>query len=296
MGLRRENLTSVYEFMEANHRRPESALSSINVDLELLNNKITQSLLDLGLTDDEAKVLLFMNKKGERKASEIAKDVGIPRTRLYYVLESLQSKGVVFSTVERPARYRALPLEKAIDFLIDSCRHKLHSLEKAKQVIFHDWSLLQEYEVVKNPEPELAEENIQIISGEHQIYGKAANLIMQAEKEVNVFVNARNLAKISYADITDKLQLLASNGIDVKVLTNLTPHQTSLLEEIHGCEIREIPSDFNDKALFIIIDRKELFLVNLDKAKKASGIWTNSRFFIDAMSLLFTAAWRSSSA
>lgn len=275
--------------MKGNYTRSDSVLSSVSVDLEHLNNKIKRNLLDLGLTDDEARVLLFLNKKGEMKVQEIAKNVEIPRTRLYFVLESLQNKGLVVSTIERPAKYKALSLEKAVDFLIDSYRHKLYSLEKAKEVISHDWSLLQECEIVRNPE--LAEEGLQIISGEDQIYSKAKSLIMQAMKEVNVFTNVRNLAKISYADITDKLQLLTSNGTAVNILTNLKSCQTSLLEEINRCKIREIPPHFNDKVHFIIVDRKELLLLNLDKVGEASAVWTNSRSIVGAMSFLFTLGW-----
>lgn len=282
-------MTSVYELMKGNYTRSDSVLSSVSVDLEHLNNKIKRNLLDLGLTDDEARVLLFLNKKGEMKVQEIAKNVEIPRTRLYFVLESLQNKGLVVSTIERPAKYKALSLEKAVDFLIDSYRHKLYSLEKAKEVISHDWSLLQECEIVRNPE--LAEEGLQIISGEDQIYSKAKSLIMQAMKEVNVFTNVRNLAKISYADITDKLQLLTSNGTAVNILTNLKSCQTSLLEEINRCKIREIPPHFNDKVHFIIVDRKELLLLNLDKVGEASAVWTNSRSIVGAMSFLFTLGW-----
>ena len=277
--------------MKGDYTRSDSALSSVSVDLELLTNKIKRTLLDLGLTGDESRVLLFLNKKGEMKVQEIAKNVEIPRTRLYYVLESLQRKGLVVSTIERPAKYKALPLDIAVDFLIESYRHKLYSLEKAKDVITHDWSLLQEYEIVRNPELELVGESLQIISGEDQIYCKAKNLVTQALEEVNVFVNVKNLSKISYADITDKLQLLASNGIAVNILTNVTSCETPLLEEINGCKIREIPPHFNDKVNFIIVDRKELLLLNLDKVGEASALWTNSRSFVDAMSFLFALGW-----
>lgn len=268
-----------------------SSLSSVNVDLELLNNKITRSLLDLGLTGDEARVLLFMNKKGEMKVLEIAKNVEIPRTRLYYVLESLQSKGLVVSTIERPAKYKALPLDKAVDFLIDSYRHKLNSLETVKEVISNNWSLLQEYEVVRKPEP--IEESLQIISGEDQIYSKAKDLIMKAVKEVNIFANARNLRKISHTDITYKLQLLAAIGTEVKILTNVESCEPSFFEEIKSCKIREIPPHFNDKVHFIIVDGRELLLLNSDEIKEASGVWTNSRSFVNAMRLFFTVGWSS---
>lgn len=270
--------------------RTDRAALSVNVDLELLSNKITRTLLDLGLTDDEARVLLFLNKKGEMKAAEIANSVEIPRTRLYFVLEELQAKGLVFSTIARPAKFKSLPLERAVDFLIDSYRQKLNSLEKAKEVISHDWSLLQEYEVIRNPGLELAE-SLQIISGEKQIYNKAKSLLMQGAKEVNVFANASNLAKISAADITDKLQLLASYGTAVKVLTNVPSCQISLLEEINRCKIREIPSHFNDKAHFILVDNKELLLLNLGKVREPSAVWSNSGSFVHAMSFLFQLGW-----
>ena len=226
------------------------------------------------------------------KASEIAKNTEIPRTRLYLVLENLQTKGLVFSTLERPAKFKALPLDRAVDFLIESYKHKLGSLEKAKESISHDWFLLQENEVIRNTTPE-CEENLQIISGEDQIYSKAKNLVMQAVKEVNVFVNARNLAKISYEDITDKVQLLASNGVTVKVLTNITTVDPSLLKEIDKCKIREIPPNFNDEVHFIIVDNRELLLLNLEESK-VSAMWTDSRSIVDAMSFLFSLGWRAS--
>jgi sugar-specific transcriptional regulator TrmB len=247
------------------------------------------------LTEDEAKVLLYMNKKGEMKASEIAKNVGIPRTRLYYVLENLHNKGLAISTVLRPAKYRALPLIKAVNFLIDSYKHKLKVLEKAKQVISHDWSSLQEYEVVRNPESE-PEDSLQFISGEHTIYNKTTSLVAQAARQVDVFVNVRDLAKISYAEITDKLQSLASNGRSVRILTNASLCDESLLEEVNRCNIREIPPDFNDKSHFIIVDNKEMLLLHLDKEKEPSAMWTSSRSLVDAMSFLFAVGWRSAAA
>jgi sugar-specific transcriptional regulator TrmB len=262
------------------------------VDLELLNKKITQTLLDLGLTQDEATVMLFMNKKGEMKASEIAKSVGIPRTRLYYVLDDLESKGLLSCTVERPARYSALEMEKAVDFLIKSYKQKLNLLEDARRLVKQDWSLLKQHEVVKNLEPE-TEDNLQFISGEHRIYSMAGNILKKAVREVTVFMNVRNLSKVSHAEITDKLQELAVNGINVKIMTNTTSCDRSLLEEVNLCSIRDIPHDLNDKAHFIIVDNKELLLLNLDRDKDASGTWTDSGPLVDAMSFLFAVGWRS---
>ncbi|MFY3741988.1 MAG: sugar-specific transcriptional regulator TrmB [Candidatus Nitrosomirales archaeon] len=284
-------MASTYEFVEHNYIHSGKPQSNVRPDLELLNSRIAHTLLDLGLNEEEAKVVLFLSKKGEMKASEIAKNVGIARTRLYFILETLQGKGLIVSTVERPAKYRALPLEKAVDLLIESYKHKLHTLEKTKKAISHDWASLQEYEVVRNPEPE-DEDNLQFISGEHRIYNKAERMIIDAAKQVDVFVNARNLSRISYEEITDKLQLLASNGISVRILTNAALCERSLLEEIDRCSIREIPHDLNDRAHFIIVDNKELLLLNLDRAKEASALLTNSSSLVDAMSFLFGVGWR----
>ncbi len=238
--------------------------------------------------------MLFMNKKGEMKASEIAKNVGIPRTRLYYVFDNLASKGLISCTVERPAKYKALELESAVDFLIKSYKQKLNLLENARRLIKQDWSLLKQHEVVRNLEQE-TEDNLEFISGEHRIYSMAEKILNKAVREVAVFMNVRNLSKVSHAEITDKLQELASNGINVKIMTNTTLCDSSLLEEVNLCSIRDIPHDLNDKAHFIIIDNKELLLLNLDKDKDASGTWTDSGPLVDAMSFLFAVGWRSAS-
>ncbi|MEE8132597.1 MAG: helix-turn-helix domain-containing protein, partial [Nitrososphaerales archaeon] len=92
-------MASTYELMERNPMRTDS-IACTHVDLELLNKEITQTLLDLGLTDEEARTLPCLNKRGEMRALEISRSIEIRRTRLYSVLESLESKGLVFSTLE----------------------------------------------------------------------------------------------------------------------------------------------------------------------------------------------------
>ncbi|MEM3084345.1 MAG: helix-turn-helix domain-containing protein [Nitrososphaerales archaeon] len=278
-------MASTCDFIERNVLHTKIVKLDVK-DLERINGKIVETLLELGLTSIEAKVLLFINKKGEMGASEIARNLEIPRTQVYKILEGLQGKGLVYSTLARPAKFRAMAFDKALDFLLQSFKHKLNSLERAKESIMHDWSLLQENEVIAAAT--VSEEGIQTISGESQINSKVKDLLMRAEKEVVVIANARNLAKFSYDEITDRLQQLASSGVVVKVLTRVQTHQLSLLEEIDRCMIKEIPRGFNETTNFVIADGKELLLLN---ANKESALWTNSRSFVDTMSFLFSMGW-----
>ena len=276
--------------MKPNNMGPESTLSNVTVNLEILSNKITRTLLDLGLTGDEAKVMVFLNKKGAMKAADMAKDTGIPRTHLYTVLEGLEKKGLIFSTLERPAKFRALPLERATDFLIDSYKQKLCSMENVKKVISYDWSVLQECEVVKNSEEELVEGNLQTISGEEQIYSKTKSMMKGGVRKVEVYANGNNLARISDTDVTIKLQQMASIGTEVNILTDNPTSKISMMKE-KGFEIRGIPPHFNEKIHFILVDDKELLLFNLDKVGEPSAMWTNSRSLVAAMTFLFQMGW-----
>jgi sugar-specific transcriptional regulator TrmB len=63
----------------------------------------------------EAKVYTSLLSRGISSAGELADISGVPRSRCYDVLESLEKKGFVFMKIGKPIKYLAIPPEEALE-------------------------------------------------------------------------------------------------------------------------------------------------------------------------------------
>lgn len=85
---------------------------------KLSEETVRKVLRDFGLTDKETDVYIFLAKHGVMKGGEISKQTKTHKALIYRILKSLQSKGLVESTLEFPARFTAVPFENVIDLNI----------------------------------------------------------------------------------------------------------------------------------------------------------------------------------
>jgi sugar-specific transcriptional regulator TrmB len=77
----------------------------------------SEALERLGLTGYEAKMLVGLQKLETATASEIARATDVPRSQVYGTADSLEARGLVEVQNASPTRYRAVPVEEAMDRL-----------------------------------------------------------------------------------------------------------------------------------------------------------------------------------
>lgn len=256
-------------------------------ELEFLRKELKYTLLKFGITNEEANILLFLMKRGPTKASDIAKGTGISRTDVYYVLKSLQNKGLVIANMAKPVRFVSISLEKMIDFLIHTQKQSLCSMENLKEQVKDIWSKIRESEVIKETS-EIKPPNYQMLAGFDRVFSKARVLISLANREVIVIANEKNMARLFHQRVTDELLVKTNNGIDVQILTSCL-HDGELVTELSGCTIKEMPESFNHEMFLIIIDNEQLLLIenNNERFHDTFALWTDNRMLIDAFQLLF---------
>jgi DNA-binding MarR family transcriptional regulator len=92
-------------------------------------NVHVHGLVQLGMTRYEAKAYLTLIKRESYAASELANEAGIPRQRIYDVLNSLVSRGLARDWPGPVTRYAATDPEAAIDRLLAVQRQALAGLE-----------------------------------------------------------------------------------------------------------------------------------------------------------------------
>ncbi|WP_457620567.1 TrmB family transcriptional regulator [Methanopyrus sp.] len=96
---------------------------------------LLKHLSELGLSEREARVYLYLVRTGEANAREVSEGVGIPYSKVYSVLRSLEDKGWVEADRSiRPTTYRPVSpdvaVERALERELKRVRRKLEEHAK----------------------------------------------------------------------------------------------------------------------------------------------------------------------
>jgi sugar-specific transcriptional regulator TrmB len=253
---------------------------------------IEDTFARLGLLKNEVRVYLYLARSGEKKAAEIAEAISLHRTETYRVLRGLEKKGIVFSVFEKPIKFTAVPLERAIDMLIEAQKMKIKLLEKEKVGLVKIWSSMPQPKV-KNNDKEI----FQILEGGQQMILKANELLKKAENEVQIFAPGDSLAQLYHSDFTDNLKQF-SNKLKITLLTDNSLKSKFLIEQMPWATHKYRIVDAKNVPCFIISDTKELLITvqksdegkdNEGKSRsKAVVLWTNYAAFVEALQMLFS--------
>jgi HTH-type transcriptional regulator, sugar sensing transcriptional regulator len=90
----------------------------------------TSLLLNLGLNRYEAGAYVALTRRGRATAAEVARLAGLPRQRVYDVLDALVGRGLATVEPGRPAHYAATAPDHAVGVLLDAHRTALGDLER----------------------------------------------------------------------------------------------------------------------------------------------------------------------
>ncbi|MEN9625787.1 MAG: hypothetical protein RL557_115 [archaeon] len=236
----------------------------------------------------ETKVWLALLGKGIASAGEIAEISGVPRSRTYDVLESLEKRGFAMMKLGKPVKYIAIKpniiIEKLKSKTMRESEEKIKSISKLRETDeYHELETL--YTTGIKP---IKQEDISgSIRGKSSIYNHIKELLENASKEVIVCMPVAEIAAKSrlFSLIFDRLK-----RANIKIKIALSGDEK---------EIDKLNKKMKIKAKFIAIDSKffiadneqVLFLIaNSNLPEEEIAIWLNTPFFTSALSFLFDKA------
>lgn len=232
----------------------------------------------------ETKVWLALLTKGTASAGEISSTSGVPRSRTYDVLESLEKKGFAIVKLGKPVKYLGVKpkivLEKLKNNVRSYAEEKVKSLGKLKET--EEFQQLEElYTVGINP---VKREDLSAsIKGRNLITNHLREIIGLAEKEVIFCMSAEEIKsrEKTYLDLFNELR---DKGVAVKIALFGEGKLVKDLSLSFKIKIKHV----NLKSKFFIVDRKEvLFYISEGKRKDDEAIWINSSFFSLGFAQLF---------
>ncbi|MGB8780339.1 MAG: helix-turn-helix domain-containing protein [Candidatus Bathyarchaeia archaeon] len=258
-----------------------------NKQLEIMHNALAR----YGLSQNEIRAYVYLAKADEKKAAEIAEAISLHRTEAYRTLRDLEKRGIVLSTFEKPLRFTAVPLDKAIERLMETEKTRLKLLEKEKADLIQLWSSMP-----KPRNDKSKKEVFQILEGESQVILKANDLLGKTRTELRIFAPEEYLAQLYRSDFMDNLEQ-RSYDVSINLLTEDSLKSRFFCERIgwsnHSCCV----GDVSKLPCFIISDREELLIVYSKKSQdegrarkkrsRTAALWTNSNALVASMLALF---------
>jgi sugar-specific transcriptional regulator TrmB len=220
-------------------------------------------LHQIGLTEYETRAYLILLERGVMTASEVSEHGGVPYSKVYETLNSLERKGWIEAERGRPSRY----FPKAPSESLEAARLRLEDMVNSwKNVILGELQpLYEKRELMEKPD-------IWILRGEFSILAKLKEMLDVAKSELMIAVP--EFAKDFVNASVPVLGQVRNGGVRVQIM---------MTEGEHVKKIAKIGETRVRDSLFgggVIVDGKEalLFLGEADTKRSYSGllvIWSN---------------------
>jgi len=249
--------------------------------------KKIKSFFDLNIY--ETKVWLALLSKGISSAGEIAELSGVPRSRTYDVLESLEKQGFAIAKVGKPVKYIAVKPESVVEKLkINISRNAeervktLSTLKDTKE--YTELEELHKTGIIPIKPSEMSG----VIRGRLNLYSQVREMLEDSEKEAILVMPAGELEARNriFSGMFDRLKRA---GVTVKAALSGPDAEVKRISEKFRIKAEKI--DLNSK--FFISDRKQILFVITNPAEEEEiGIWLNSELFSTALAYLLDLAMK----
>jgi len=295
--LRTENyITSIVEcinhlsFPFLTHMRQNTRMQRFHSMIS--QEEIISALSDFDLERTDAILYITLLQTGSATVNTISTKMGIDKGKIYRSLHKLQNSGLVSSTFSNPTTCHAVEPEKALTIIIQRKEEKILIMQKAVKKITQS---LMEF---KNPHEHASQvPSFYVIQGRPNIYARIGKMVEESAKIVYVVTTVRDLLRMHYTAIPEKIKICKGNGGKIRIITD-EKDDYDLLSEVDGLEFTEIRScKLPSKSRVIVTQDKRLMMSGSMNESMSlnddtdSTLYTNSHEIVDNMYSFCTHLW-----
>ncbi len=242
-------------------------------------------LRKLKFTEYEIKCYLCLASLKTAGVGEMAKHSGVPRNKVYEVVQNLESKGFLMELSTKPKKFKILSLEKLKE-TVNEEREKLNLLEKETEKIIEQLSILS---------PKKTKDLVWIINGQKNIMQKIAFETMESKKEIL----ACTRSSIDYGTSFRNTKSAIERGIKVKFLGSFNEKNRKIVKRWvdSGAEYRIYDEKkFGPQGIrFGTFDNKSCRLTigkpDVQKPEDYITIWSESPSMVNLLKRQFYFMW-----
>ncbi len=231
-----------------------------------ISDNSRKALEKIGLTSYEIRTFSSLLKTGELTASELSQKSGVPYSKIYEVLGTLEEKGWIGSDDSRPTKYFA----KSPATGIETTKQKAESEFKENQNI-----ILKELVPLYEKSGTSERPDIWVLSGAANIAAKILEMVETCRNEVLIALPEASEELVKQA--LPKLRLLHDKGIEITVLTSDKMDKESLKAISRVATVKVKKGMFgggiiSDKRYVVILLGPE---VGTSDTSETVGIWAD---------------------
>jgi HTH-type transcriptional regulator, sugar sensing transcriptional regulator len=253
-----------------------------------VKEECVEILMNLGLTSSQARIYLSLVKAGTSTVKEIASSSQVAREQVYLVLPTLLDLGVVEKILERPIKYRPVPLPDCFSSLILERKNQTNELENAMKTVIDKFN--ESNSVGKSSRSH----QFVFVPSKRALFRRINKAVNDAESSISVFTSCRRLTQ-ACDKFFDSLQDAWDRGVKGRAIINVPKHnQLSFVEECWRspwAELRFIPEIPN--AVFAIYDNKEAFTFPEPETNlsESPALWSNYPSFVRILKDHYKILW-----
>jgi sugar-specific transcriptional regulator TrmB len=108
--------------------------------------RIFEALVNLGLSEPDARVYIFLALNGPKDAKILIKKLKISQQQIIQSLRNLRNKEIILTDNKNKKNFSALPFEKALKLLIKTEKEQTRTVQKN---LFHNWKAMMKKEFME---------------------------------------------------------------------------------------------------------------------------------------------------
>ena len=222
--------------------------------------KLISQLQNLNFTQYESRAYLTLLQQDNISGYELAKNSGIPASKIYQVLNKLMEKEVIIALDSEPVKYTPLPPNEVLSRLKGDYLNTVNNLDSKLDEIYTKQHLSNNY--------------IWNISGRETILRRVCDFINQSIKQIYLSVWDEEVEEIQSA-------LMEADRRNTKL--SIVHYGKNLLgigtEFKHGRE-HQIRQQRGERRLAMEIDEEKVILCHFHENGDSNAIWTTNKGLI----------------
>jgi sugar-specific transcriptional regulator TrmB len=101
--------------------------------------RITKTLRELGLSNTDTQVYVFLAKNGPHELKDVALALDLYEIKVHTSLRNLQTQKIVRASIKNPLEFIAIPFEEIIDLFIEIKKEKAKAMQESKKELLSSW-------------------------------------------------------------------------------------------------------------------------------------------------------------
>ncbi len=234
----------------------------------------------------EVKIWASLLSRGIASAGELSDISGVPRSRCYDVLESLEKKGFIIMSIGKPIKYLAVNPDAILERVKDNINQEADVLSIQFEGIketdeFRELELLHKSGVQQVDISSISKS----IIGRTSINKHLKKMLSNAKSNL-VFATTDEQVERSAKLLRGFAQAFAKKGVKARLYS---PYNKAVIKKLQNVEYIEC----NPSTRFASVDGKEMIFIVSNQSVVPDyevAIWISSPFFVSAVNILFESS------